>query len=111
MDGPAVVALVVVLRDDLPVGIHVVREAQSESEVRERVASDAVGHGAELVEQRGARRLRDPQPATPCVGRQRGQVEVGSIDVIRVRSMHERTVEGIGPRVIGAAQCLDAAGR
>ena len=83
MDGPAVVALVVVLRDDLPVGIDVVREAQPESEVRERIALDARRDRAELLEQRRARLLRDPEPATPGVDGEGRESEVGGIDVVR----------------------------
>ena len=55
---PAVVALVVVLHQDLPVGGHVVDDAARRAQVGQRVVRDAAGRGVELRRQRpaGARR-------------------------------------------------------
>ena len=83
MHRAAVVALVVVLRDHLPIGLHVVGEPHTDDEIGERIALDARRDRAELLEQRGARRLRDPQPATPGVDGEGRESEVGDIDVVR----------------------------
>ena len=97
MDGPAVVALVVVLGNDLPVGIDVVGEAQAQLQIGEWIAPDAVGHGTELVEQRGARRFCDPEPSAPGVGGERCEREVRGINAIGMRRVHQRSIEGVGP--------------
>ena len=51
MHRAAVIALVVVLRDHLPIGGNVVREAQAKSQVGKWVALDPLGDGPELLEQ------------------------------------------------------------
>ena len=110
---PAVVALVVVLGDDLPVGRDVVRHGQPGDEgpevvVRERArrAADAVGEGG-----RGRGRRVHEHEAAPDLDAQRVQRELRRLDVtvLGMRRAQQRAVEGVGPRVVGAADRLGSA--
>ncbi len=116
----AVVALVVVLDDDLPVGADVVDDPAGGPQVRERVARDAPGDPAQLGRQRVpglhplGRQVHE-QPAAPGVDRDRVQAELGGLEAVRLaeeRRVADAAVELVAPRVVRAADdALEAARR
>ena len=116
----AVVALVVVLDDDLPVGPDVVDDPPDRPQVRQRVARDAPGDLAELRRERVARgnplrRQVHEQPAAPGVDGDRVQAELGGLEAVGLaeeRRVPDAAVELVAPRVVRAADdALEAAGR
>src|SRR5215207_10300563 len=114
MDQRAVVTLVVVLDDDLPVGRHVVfvpgaadkrlRTIRSDERVQR---SDMVGEGWPV-----ACRV-DEDPVVPDGDRKLNEAELSTVDVsqpVEARRSDERTAEGVVPRVIGTDERLPAGG-
>jgi hypothetical protein len=115
VDAGAVVALVVVLGDQLPVGRDPVGEAPADPKRRQRVAAQPLRHGAELGGQRnglGGGQVEEDEPA-PGRRPDRVQPESGRVEAVHVLGpgcAQQGTVQPVGPGVVGAAQRPDLAG-
>ena len=115
MDARTVVALGVVLADDLPVGGDLVLDAPRAAQARRSgTARRAAGRSARWSAQRPASgsRLTNTKPATSSrrTGTQPvlGRVEIDQL--VGVRRAPERPVEVVGPGVVGALEA-DQRGR
>ena len=116
MDAGAVVALVVVLGDQLPVGRDPVGEAAPDPQLLQRVAAQPLGHGAQLVGQ--GRRLGrgHVQEHEPAPGGHPDRVEpegllVEAVDLLAPGGAQQVALQPVGPGVVGAAQRPGLAGR
>ena len=86
MHWSAVVALVVVLGDHLPVGGHVIGDRPADDELVEREALDSIGDRPELVGQcRAVDSEPDEDETAPFVNGETMQGEVGGVDVVDPR--------------------------
>ena len=116
MDPGAVVALVVVLGDQLPVGPHPVGEPPPDGQRLQRVARQPLGHRAELVGQ-GHRLARGQvEEHEPAPGRHPHRVEpegrlVEAVDVLAPGGAQQVALQPVGPGVVRAAQRPGLAGR
>ena len=82
MDERAVVALVVVLEDDLPVAVQVVVVAGQRDEPLRPVGGDQVVQGPDVLgERRGVARPVDEQEPVPALQRQLDQAVLGRAEV------------------------------
>jgi hypothetical protein len=68
--GAAVVALVVILGDDLPVGLDLIGEADTGDEICQRVSPDPIRDLAELSQEALGWLFREPKPPSPVIDRQ-----------------------------------------
>ncbi len=113
VDRAAVVALVEVLGDDLPVGGDVVDLGRASSQVGQRVAPHALGDGAELVGQgrRLVRREVHEDPAAPGVHAHRVEPEGVAVEPLHEGGPPQATVEAVAPGVVRTADAArDVAG-
>ena len=107
MDRAAVVALVVVLHDRLPVGGHRIDETDRSPEIGQRVVGEVGLRFLELVAE-GCRSLRiemDPDETGPGLNSDvvEGQIFlVQAIALVEEWCRPEAAVEAVGPGVIGA---------
>ena len=112
MDAGAVVALVRVLDDQLPVGRDVVDHAMRSAEVLEGVVRAAVDETPErLLERLGSRGEVDEHEAAPRRERDREKAELGTVERLRtlhVRCAEEPAVEVVRPGVVRAEEFLEA---
>src|SRR4051812_14983133 len=102
MHGAAVVALVVVLGDDLPIGGDLIRDASPDDELIQRIAVDPRGNGAELVDKFGATvgQPNEDEP-TPLREREPPEAELPRLDVVYPWRGAQRSIESVRPEVIG----------
>ena len=108
VDAGAVVALVVVLGDQLPVGPDLVVEPAPDRQRLQGVAAQPLGHRAELVGQ-GDRLVRGQvQEHEPAPGRHSDRVEpegplVEAVDLLAPGGAQQVALQPVGPGVVGAA--------
>ena len=105
MHGAAVVALVVVLDDDLPVREDVVRDAPGRAEVLERIVPGPLRDAAELVDEGPGRGQVDENEAAPGMDGRRVERELllpEAVALAQERRDPELAVEPVRPCVIRA---------
>jgi hypothetical protein len=105
MHGAAVVALVVVLDDDLPVREDVVRDAPGRAEVLERIVPGPIRDAAELVGEGPGRGQVDEDEAAPGLDGRRVEPELllpEAVPLAQERRDPELAVEPVRPCVIRA---------
>ena len=117
VDAGAVVALVVVLAQRLPVGRHLVADRVTDAQIGQGIARRALRRGAELLREWHRLRGRQVQEheAAPALHSHRVQAEEPLVEsrlAGEVGSCDQAPVEIVGPLVIGAGDATggDAAG-
>jgi hypothetical protein len=115
VDAGAVVALVVVLGDQLPVGLDRVAQATAHAQRLQRIAAQPLGNEPELVGQ-GHRPLRGQvEEHEPAPGRHPDRVEpegglVEAVDLLAPGGAEQVALQPVGPGMVGAAQRPGLAG-
>src|SRR3984885_3395502 len=107
MDPGAVIALVVVLAEDFPIGRDFITNRGADGQLAERVALQPVRYAVQLSGQRprlGRRQIQEDETA-PCVDADRIQMVILFFETVggaQVRSGDQRAVEIVRPLVVGA---------
>lgn len=104
MNGRAVVALLVVLGDDLPVGGQLVGVAVDDHQILGPVATHHVFEAGDVVGEFDVGTAGvDEQPAVPVDQAQLGEAELAGVEaVVESRCTAQTPVEPIRPGVVGA---------
>src|SRR5690349_5604688 len=104
MDGGAVVALLVVLGDDFPIGGQLVGMAGDDGEVLWAVGlDDGIPTRDVVFEFDVVTAGVDEQPAVPVDQTQFGETELVGVEVLRVAEagcIAQSAIESVGPRVV-----------